>query len=371
MKTITYVLLALLICATFIGTGSAFTALDGRSSIVFTVEPTGSLSPNDIVTASTVILLSANSMADASDSLTVYTDLYNAHCKISVYKGNYKNEAIAGIVPTTTIQSSVSSLGYALPAFSIGYTKDASTLRIVVTGTVSENSKGKSITVLKILQGGTPSGELSTASTQSQYVYNPDDFSGNVALADEKIASLESRISTYIGYGIDVSEVTTKLQSAKISLAAAKSAGTADISVASKNLEAATTSLSAGEKALSLMGINKIQVNINEVNAIIKELQNKGWYTNKVTNLKSDNTDINTDVISYKSLGTPFVDDILIRSETAVSSAHEYQVSANSSPLSVLGSVLPIIIVIVVAVVVVVGAIVFIRRRRGGWDELG
>ena len=371
MKKITYILLALLVCATFIGTGSAFTALDGSSSVVFTVEPTGSLSPNDIVTASTTILLSANSMADGSDSLTVYSDLGNAQCTIYVYKGNYKNEAIAGIVPTTTLQSSVSSLGYSPSAFSIGYTKDASTLRIVITGTVSENLKGKSITVLKILQGGTPSGELSTASTQSQYVYNPDDFSGNVAVAEERIASLESRISTYIGYDIDVSDVTTNLQSAKTSLAAAKSAGTADISVASKNLEAATTSLTAAEKALSLKGLAEIQVNIDEVNTLIKKLQEMGWDTNKVTNLKSDNTNINTDVLSYKSIGTPLVDDILVRSETAVSLAHEYLESANTSPLAAIGSILPIIIVIVVAVVVVFGVIIFIRRRRGGWDELG
>jgi len=371
MKKIAYVLLALLVCATFIGTASAFTALDGTSSVVFTVVPTGSLSLNDVVTASTTILLSANTMADASDSLTVYSDLGNAQCTIYVYKGNYKNEAIAGIIPTTTLQSSVSSLGYIPPAFSIGYTKDASTLRIVITGTVSENSKGKSITVLKILQGGTPSGELSTASTQSQYVYNPDDFSGNMAVAEERIASLESRISTYIGYKIDVSDVTTNLQSAKTSLAAANTAGTSNIAVASKNLEAATTSLSAAEKSLSLAGLTTINTNINNVSAIIEKLSEMGWDSNKVTNLKSDNTNINTDVMRYESTGSPNVDEILKDSEELVSTAREYMESATTSPLAAVGSVLPIIIVIVVAVVVVFGAIIFIRKRKGGFDELG
>ncbi len=371
MKKITYVLLALLVCATLIGTASAFTALDGSSSVVFTVDPLGSLSVNDVVTASTTIILSANSMADASDSLTIYTDLDNALCTIYVYKGNYKDEATAGIIPTTTLTSSVSYLGYEPSAFSIGYTKDASTLRIVLTGTVSESSKGKSITVLKIVQGGTPSGELSTVSTQSQSVYNPDDFSGNVAVAEERIASLDSRISTYIGYNIDVSDAITNLQSAKTSLAAATSAGTANIAVASKNLEDATTSLNAAEKSLSLAGLTEINTNINNVSAIIEKLNEMGWDSNKVTNLKSDNTNINTDVMRYESTGSPDVDEILKDSEELVSTGQEYLKSATSSPLAAVGSILPIIIVIVVAVVVVFGAIIFIRRRRGGWDELG
>ncbi len=368
MKKITYVLLALLICATFIGSASAFTYTSG-----VVVDPSGSLSPGEAVTASMTIGLSKDSIS-TSGSLKLTTALRDSTLwTVYVYKGTVVNNQTSEDALITTFSST--SFAYTISGFVLDYDQPV-TLYIALSGLVPDSLKGQAVTVLKIDEnsGSATASGYSTYSSPSQNVYNPDDFSGMVTSTETDIASLYSRITTYTTYGIDVSSVVTNLESAKTSLAAAKAAGTADIALANKKLEAATTSLNAAEKALSLGGLNATKANTDAVDLIVTELYGKGWYTETkllaTTNQGIKNT-YDVAAISYNAGGTPDVDENLKASEQAVADGNAYLEKAFASPLAAIGSVMPIIIVIFVAVVVVLGAIVFIRRRRGGWDELG
>ncbi len=368
MKKITYVLLALLVCATLIGTASAFTYTNGA-----VVDPSGSLSPGEAVTASMTLVIPTDSIS-TSGSLKLTTALRDStFWTVYVYKGTVVNNQTSGDSLITTFSST--SFSYTMSGFVLDYDQPV-TLYIALSGIIPDSLAGQSVTILKIDEnsGTAAASGYSTYSSPSQTVYNPDDFSGMVTAAEAQITSLESRITTYTTYGIDVSSVITNLQSAKTSLASAKSAGTANIAVANQELESATTSLSAAEKALSLAGLTAIKANTDAVDLIVTELYGKGWDTEAkllaTTNQGIKNT-YDVAALSYNAGGSPNVDENLKASEQAVADGNAYLEKASTSPLAAVGSVLPIIIVIVVAVVVVFGAIIFIRRRRGGWDELG
>jgi len=364
MKKITYILLALLVCATFIGSASAFTNTSGA-----VVDPSGSLSPGEDVIATMAIKISGT---ESIDKYNIYlsTPLDDATWSLSIYSCDGSGTPGDVALSTPVYQGKSATIA----GFSLDY-PDGSYLSIVLSGKVSTDSSGKSISVMKINQAQTTGGSAVYSYTSpEQRVYNPDDLSSQITATESEITTLESRIATYSSYGIDVSAQVTNLQSAKTSLAAAKAAGTADVVNANKYLDAATTTLSNIEKALSLAGLNAIKANTDAVDLIVIELNGKGWDSEAnllaITNQGIKNT-YNLDADRYNSGGSPNVDENLKASEQAVADGNAYLEKASASPLAAIGNVLPIIIVIVVAVAVVLGAIVFIRRRRGGWDELG
>ncbi len=368
MKKIAYVLFALLLCATFIGSASAFTYTSNA-----TVDPSGSLSPGEAVTASMTIVLPTGSI-DSSGSLKLTTALHDSTLwTIYVYKGNYNQAgtSIGSDALITTITSS--NWMYTISGFVLDYGQDI-TLYVVVSGNIPDDLKGQSVTIMKIVQDPAPSSGYSTYSSTSQAVYNPDDLSSQIAAAESDITTLESRIATYNGYGIDVSTQITELESAKTNVASAKSAGTADIVKANKYLNAATTTLSNIDRALSLSGLKAIKGNTDAVDLIVTELYGKGWDTEAkllaTTNQGIKNT-YDVAAISYNAGGSPNVDENLKASEQAVTDGNAYLESASASPLAALSGAIPIIIVVVVAIIVVVGVVFVIRKRRGGWDELG
>lgn len=368
MKKITYILAALLVCAVFIGSGSAFTYTNEA-----TVDPSGSLSPGEAVTASMTITLPKSSIS-TSGSLKLTTALRDSTLwTVYVYKGTaVKNETSEDALITTL---SSSKFAYTISGFVLDYDQPV-TLYIALSGLVPESLKGQSVTVLKIDQdsGSATTSGYSTYSSSSQKIYNPDDFTGMLEETQEQITSLDSRIAVYTSYGVDVASAVTSLESAKTSLAAAKSAGTADISVANKKLEAAATSLNAAEKALSLAGLNAIKANTDAVDLIVTELYGKGWDTEAkllaTVNQGIKNT-YDVAAISYNSGGSPDVDETLKASEQALTDGTAYQESASASPFAAAGSALLIIIVIAAVVIAAAGVIIFIRKRRNDWDELG
>ncbi len=368
MKKIAYVLLALLVCATFIGTASAFTYSSNA-----TVDPSGSLSPEQAVTASMSIVLPKDSIS-TSGSLKLTTALRDSTLwTVYVYKGTVLNNKTSEDALITTLTSS--SFSYTISGFVLDYDQPV-TLYIALSGVVPASSKGQSVTVLKIDQdsGSATASGYSTYSSPAQKVYNPDDFSDQVTAAEKEITTLESRIATYTTYGIDVSSAVSNLESAKTSLAAAKSAGTADIITANKQLSAATTSIAAAEKALSFAGLKTIKENTDAVELIVTELYGKGWDTEAkllaTTNQGIKNT-YDVEAVSYNAGGTPDVDENLKASEQAVTDGNAYVEQASASPLAAVGNFLPIIIIVVVVVIVVAGAVFIIRKRKGGFDELG
>lgn len=190
----------------FIGTGSAFTYTNGA-----TIDPSGSLSPGEAVTASMTISLPKDSIS-TSGSLKLTTALRDStHWTVYVYKGTVVNNQTSSDSLITTFTST--SFAYTISGFVLDYDQPV-TLYIALSGLVPDSLKGQSITVLKIDQdsGSATASGYSTYSSPAQKVYNPDDFSGMLAETQEQITSLESRVATYTSYGVDVSSVVTNLR---------------------------------------------------------------------------------------------------------------------------------------------------------------
>jgi len=364
MKKIVYVLFALLLCATFIGSVSAFTYTSNA-----TVDPSGSLSPGEDVIATMAIKISST---ESIGNYNIYlsTPLEEATWSLSIYDTDGSGTPGAVALSTPVYQGKSATVS----GFSLDYSK-GSYLSIVLSGKVSTDSSGKSISVMKINQVLTTGGTaVSSYTAPEQMVYDPDDLSSQITAVESEITTLESRIAIYSGYGIDVSAQVTELESAKTNLASAKSAGTADIVNANKYLEAATTSLNTVERSLSLAGLTAIKVNIDAVDLIVTKLDDKGWDNEAnllaITNQGIKNT-YNLDTDRYDAGGSPNVDENLKASEQALTDGNAYLEQASASPLAALSGAIPIIIVVVVAIIVVVGVVFVIRKRRGGWDELG
>ena len=367
MKKIAYILFALLLCATFIGSASAFTYTSNA-----TVDPSGSLSPGEAVTASMTIVLPKDSI-DSSDSLKLTTALRDStQWIVYVYKGTVVNNQPSNDDALITTFTST-NFAYTISGFVLDYDEPV-TLYIALSGIIPTDLKGQSVTVMKIVQDPAPSSGYSTYSSPLQAVYDPDDLSSQITAAESEITTLESRIDTYSGYGIDVSVQVTELESAKTNVASAKSAGTADIVNANKYLNAATTTLSNIDRSLSLSGLKAIKKNTDAVGDIVQNLSDKGWNTEAkllaTTNQGIKNT-YDVAALSYNAGGSPNVDENLNASEQALADGNAYLEKASASPLAALSGAIPIIIVVVVAIIVVAGVVFIIRKRRGGWDELG
>ena len=144
MKKIAYILFALLMCATLIGTVSAFTYSNEA-----TVDPSGSLSPGEAVTASMSIVLPQGSIS-TSDSLKLTTALRDRTLwTVHVYKGTVLNNKTSEDALITTLSSS--SFAYTISGFVLNYNQPV-TLHIALSGLVPDSLKGQPVTILKIDQ---------------------------------------------------------------------------------------------------------------------------------------------------------------------------------------------------------------------------
>ena len=357
MRKIIGVLAVLLICTAFVGAGAAFTY---SSDAVVT--PAGSLTPGQKVTATMKIVVTGGSV-DASDKITLSTPLTSAQWTTVIYKG--------GQAVSAEGKHSATIYGFDLD---YGDKTDV-TLQITLTGVVPSSQKGKQISVMSISATSKELNGYTSYSSKKQMVYDPNNLNSDIAASENAAAKLETRASTYAGYGIDTTSVSSTIGQAKTKIAAAKSVGSSSITTAYANIEAADTLLTKAERDLDYAGLKAANTNIGKINSIASTLYSKNWDSEaQYLETKSMNMENSYESLyaTYKSGGVPDAkktDALVTDSFNTLAKANEYLEESN---IPFIVKLLPFIGGGIVIAGAVVGIVFLIRRRRANsWDELG
>ena len=355
MRKIFGILAVLLLCAAFVGAGSAFTYTKDA-----TVTPAGSLNPGQTVTATMQIVITEDSLT-AADTLTLTTPLTKATWTTIIFKGGVPiNE---GGTHATKISG-----------FELDYAADL-TLDITVRGTVPTSVQGQEISVLKIDATAKEANGVYSYSSAKQKVYNPNDFNSDLKDLNSRVTKLESRVVVYTEYGMDTTAVTQKITQSKTKISAAQTAGTTDLITAYANVEAADSLLTDGERTLSLTGLKAANSNIAQIDAAVKTLYSRNWKSEgQLLETRSTSMKYSYDTLAatYNAGGIPDaakLDALVADSYKTLAEANEYLEKSEGIPL---GTLIPFIIGGIVLAGAVVGIVFLIRRRRANsWDELG
>ena len=366
MRKIIGILAVLIVSMALIGAGSAASA--GYSDV--TITPATSLTPGQTVTAVFTISLPAGTITDTT-TLTFRSPLESAKWGIKIFKGEANSNSQN---PAHTMSGTSSpNFPYSPSMFDIDYgDKTDVTLIVSFSGKVSSLSKGKSINVITVECSNS---QIGSYISPSQKVYNPADFSSNLATLNKDIASTEKRIAAYSAYGIDTAAATQNAASAKTKASAAQAAGSGDIITANANLEAGESYLTNAERSLALAGLKAANANIVSIDKSADTLYERGWskeaqyLETKVTSMKYSYDSL---AAVYNGGGNPDtakLDALVTDSYTVLGQANEY---LEKSKTPAILKILPFIIGGLVLAGAVVGIVFLIRRRRANsWDELG
>ena len=362
MKKITYFLIALLLCAAFVGTASAW-----NSNTEANINPSGNLMPGDSVSATMTITFAANSDVDRID---LTTDLTSA-----VWTGSLTS------LDGTPITEFPAGKRY-FDGYSLSDLPQDVKLTVYLDGKVPDNKAGMEITVIKVEQITDSNTVISSYQSEKQMVYNPDDIPDQIEDVQNAINELDSQITELSKQGADVSTAISKLETARNYLDAADS-HKSDVATASSELVSASAALVEAEKEMVNAALIKTKNNLDTIDQNIANLNAKGWNDNRVILLSTSketaqnlyNTaksayDSSTSSVS-SSLKTQSL-EALNKSTSTLETSNALWEEAQKSPLDMVGPYAMYIAIGVVAVLVIVGAIIVIRRRNeNDWDELG
>ena len=362
MKKITYFLIALLLCAAFVGTASAW---DSNSEA--NINPSGNLMPGDTVSATMTIKI----LQDCTVyRINMYTDLTSA-----VWTGSL---ATTDGTPITEFPAGKRYIdGYPLTKLS-----QDTVLTIYLDGKVPDTKAGSEITVITVEEVSNSESVISTYSSKKQMVYNPDDVPKQIETVRKAINGLDAQIPELSKQGADVSAAISKLEVARNDLNAADSHKT-DIATASKEIISASAALEEAEKEMVNAALVKTKSNLDVIEQNIANLNAKGWNDNRVillSNSKQTAQNLyNTAKAAYdastSSVSATTRSQALEALNGSISTLEMSNTLWEESQKSLLDAVCPYamyIVIGVVAVLVIIGAVVVIRRRNeNDWDELG
>ena len=370
MKKLTYFLLALLLCAAFVGTASAW-----QSNTEAVITPSGNLVAGESVIATMNVVLGKGEL-DTTDSLQFTSPLKSAAWTVDVYRGGKKSTDET----TKTTSLKYSGMYCTLDGFTLSYDE---VIEIVVTvqGVVSDDSKGKEIHVISVQQ--IPAGgAVSTYESPAQLVYNPDNLPEQIEQISTSINDLDTQITEISKLGVDVSNIISKLEIARDDLNSAEK-HMSDVATATKELASASAALVNAEKEMVNAALIKTKSNLDTIDQNLANLNAKGWNDNRVILLSTSketaqnlyNTaksayDASTSSVS-SSLKSQSL-EALNKSTSTLETSNALWEEAQKSPLDAVGPYAMYIVIGVVAILVIVGAIIVIRRRNeNDWDELG
>lgn len=371
MKKITYFLIALLLCAAFVGTASAW-----QSNTDAVINPSGNLIPGESVIATMNVVLGKGEM-DTTDSIQFTTPLKSASWTVDIYRGGEK------ITDDTTKTTSMTYSGMycTLDGFTLSY-NEVITIGVTVQGVVSDLSKGKEIHVISVQQIPA-SGSKSRYESPTQVVYDPDNIPKQIEQINNAIKNLDTQITDISKQGVDVSAALSKLEVARTDLSAAENHKN-DVATASKEIISASASLVEAEKEMVNAVLTKTKSNLDIVDQNIANLNAKGWNKDSRVILLSTSksgaqAQYNTAKNAYDASTSSVSDSLKTQSIEALNSSVSTLETSNTlweeaqkSPLDNIGPYMMYIVIGVVAIIVIVGVVLVIRRRNeGDWDELG
>lgn len=148
------------------------------------------------------------------------------------------------------------------------------TLRIEMTGVVSNASAGKDICIMNIQQIRSKT-IISEYSAPSQYVYNTANFSSDVAARKSAVSQMQTTVSSYTGTGVATSDAQTYVNQGSAAVNNAEKTGTANITASLAYLNNADTAVANAQEALNYAilefvanQIAAIQNDVNTLNAM-------------------------------------------------------------------------------------------------------
>ena len=256
MKKITYFLIALLLCAAFVGTVSAWNSNSNAN-----VNPSGSLMPGDSVSATMTVKILKDSTVYR---INMYTDLTSA-----VWTGSLTG---TDGTPITEFPAGKRYIdGYPLTKL-----PQDTVLTIYLDGKVPDNKAGSEITVMKVEEVSSSESVISTYSSPKQTVYNPDDIPKQITEINAGITELDAEITELSKQGADVSAALAKLETARSDVKAADNDKN-DIPTATKELVSAAAALVDAEKQMVNAALTKTKSNLDLIEQNIANLNAKGW----------------------------------------------------------------------------------------------
>ncbi|MDV0441828.1 hypothetical protein McpAg1_10390 [Methanocorpusculaceae archaeon Ag1] len=363
MKKVTYFLIALLLCATFAGTVSAW-----NSNSAANINPSGSLMPGDSVSATMTIKILEDSTVYR---INMYTDLTSA-----VWTGSLTG---ADGTPITEFPAGKRYIdGYPLTKL-----RQDTILTIYLDGKVPENKAGSEITVMSVEEVSSSESVISTYSSPKQTVYNPDDIPKQITEINDAITKLDAELTEMSKQGADVSSALAKLDTARTAVKAADNYKN-DIPTATKEIVSASAAVVDAEKLMVNAALTKAKNNLDLIEQNIANLNAKNWgsdsrvillSTSKQTAQNQYNTaknayDSSTSSVSASTKTQAL--DALKNSASTLTESNTLWEEAQKSPLAAVGPYAIYIVIGIVAVIVIVGAVILIRRRGyDDWDELG
>lgn len=374
MKLAALVTIMLFLCIPAV---SAFT-VEGYS-----IDQTGSLTPNTPVTISFKVGFSASSdlTFPASSDLVLETDLTNPKWTYTVILNDVENA-----------RNPESGKKLELSGFEISYpSKIDESIRVTLEGTTPTVDTTTEKVMLNVHEVDTHGSIItSTMVNKTALIINTGDVTKVVSDKNTNLQSLRSHIDEKSAIGVDTSEAETYYNDAQSKISTASSLPAAQYTEALNDLVAAQTSIDAGEKAVDKAWaeneVANAQVPINNVDNVI------AWFKgNKST---SDDTQLPAIVakresaVNYLSTANDEIANgnyemARNKAAEAFSKGNESYTDAltRKSQLLTAGFQLPIptlpklpggiflIVGVIIVILAVVGIIIY--RKRSRWDELG
>jgi hypothetical protein len=338
------------------------------------IDPSGSLTPNNPVTVSFKV---ENSGVFPSDGeIQLFTDLEKPKWTYTIIVNGIENLRPVEGGRTLTITG-----------FELSYkTSDEVSVRVTLEGLAPPVDKTTEKVVIRVTEfDSNGKAVTSTQVEKKAMVINTADVASTIASADAELQTYRTHIDEKAALGIDTSAAEAKYTEANQKVSSARSRPTNEYASALTDLTAAKTAITDGETALDkAWAENEVaaaQVPINNVDRII------AWFKG---NTSTANDQQLPTIITKREVAVSYIsnanDNIAggnyaqarQKAQDAFSKGNESytealarqkQLSGWSLPIPKINSTVGIIIGIVAVILVVVGVIIY--RKRSQWDELG
>jgi len=360
----TVLILLLIVC---IQTVSAFSV----SSV--SINPSGSLTPADPVTANFKIDLSGVFPSDSE--IQMFTDLDKPKWTYTIIVNGIENLNPVETGRTITITGFV--LNYKA--------NDEVSVRVSLEGVAPAVTETSNKTIIRVTEYDS-NGKAVTSSQfeKTAVVINPEKVVSTIANSEEGLLIYRTHIDEKSALNIDTSVAETKYNEAQQKITSARARSSSEYTQINTDLAAAKTAIDEGEialeKAWAEYEVASAQVPITNVDTII------GWFKGNrstandnqlpaivakrevaVSYLSNANDDITNG--KYAQARVKAQDAYLKANESYTDAlARQQQLSSGFSLPNIGGSVF-IIVGIIGVVLIVVGIIIY--RKRTQWDELG
>jgi hypothetical protein len=334
------------------------------------IDPSGSLTPNNPVTVSFKV---ENSGVFPSDGeIQLFTDLEKPKWTYTIIVNGVENLRPVEGGRTLTITG-----------FELSYkTSDEVVVRVTLEGVAPTVDKTTNKTLIRITEyDGNGKPITSSQVEKTAMVINTGEVASTIESGDADLQVYRTHIDEKAALGIDTTAAEAKYTEADQKISSARSRPSNQYAAALADLTAATTAVQDGEKALDkAWAENEIaaaQVPINNVDAIISWFKGNDQQLPTIITKREvavsyiSNANDNIAGGNYAQARQKAQDAFAKGNESYTEAiARQKQLSSGwSIPFPKINSTVGIIIAIVAVILVAVGVIIY--RKRSQWDELG